>query len=165
MEDRMADLDRTVSNEPASPTFELYHENSKQRRNDLEFNRRIHYLTNSPHFHEVLARTFKAYPGAPVVSLPRVEPASGRGSNTLRPCDGQSAGSRASPSNSRNWPGSSTSALDSPADSNPWAGRRRNRCGPHLRGARSTHSRSIWSLRLWTGSMPGSTITPSTATR
>lgn len=70
-----------MEKEIASPTdnfvlraFELYHENSKQQRFDVEFARRIYLMNNSPSFHEVLSRTFKNYPGAQFVPLPRVLP-------------------------------------------------------------------------------------------
>jgi SagB-type dehydrogenase family enzyme len=56
---------------------ELYHENSKQRRNDLEFNRRINLVNSNPDFHRVIARSFKNYPGASVTKLPAVEPQDG----------------------------------------------------------------------------------------
>jgi SagB-type dehydrogenase family enzyme len=57
--------------------FELYHENSKQWRFDLEFGRRILLLNNNPQFHEVAARSFKGYPGAEFVELPAVAPSEG----------------------------------------------------------------------------------------
>lgn len=57
--------------------FELYHERSKQRRHDLEFNRRIHMVNNNLELHRVIARTFKAYPGAALTPLPPVTPADG----------------------------------------------------------------------------------------
>ena len=57
--------------------FELYHENSKQRRHDLEFNRRINAVNGNPDFHRVIARAFKTYPGSPFTPLPSVEPADG----------------------------------------------------------------------------------------
>ncbi|HMQ92400.1 MAG TPA: SagB/ThcOx family dehydrogenase [Amaricoccus sp.] len=53
---------------------ELFHENSKQRRNDLEFNRRIYMVNNNPDFHVLMARTFKHYPGAATIALPDVLP-------------------------------------------------------------------------------------------
>jgi SagB-type dehydrogenase family enzyme len=56
---------------------ELFHENSKQRRNDLDFNRRIYMVNHDPEFHRLMARAFKHYPGAAVVALPAVAPASG----------------------------------------------------------------------------------------
>ena len=49
---------------------ELFTENSKQRRNDLEFNRRIYMVNNNPDFHVLMARTFKHYPGAATIALP-----------------------------------------------------------------------------------------------
>jgi SagB-type dehydrogenase family enzyme len=57
--------------------FELYHENSKQRRHDFEFNRRINVVNNNVELHRVIARTFKSYPGSPYTPLPVVEPADG----------------------------------------------------------------------------------------
>jgi SagB-type dehydrogenase family enzyme len=53
--------------------FEIYHENSKQRRHDLEFNRRINLVNTSADFHQVIARAFKGYPGALFTPLPVVE--------------------------------------------------------------------------------------------
>jgi SagB-type dehydrogenase family enzyme len=53
---------------------ELYHENSRQRRHDLEFARRIHLVNNSAELHRVIARTFKRYPGASFVQLPPILP-------------------------------------------------------------------------------------------
>ena len=58
-------------------TFELYHENSKQRRNDLAFNRRIYEVNNNPDIHRVLARSFKSYPAATFTALPPVAPDEG----------------------------------------------------------------------------------------
>ena len=58
---------------------ELYHENSKQRRHDLEFNRRIHMVNANADFHRVIARTFKSYPGATFTPLAAVVPADGPG--------------------------------------------------------------------------------------
>ena len=55
-------------------TFELYHENSKQRRYDLAFNRRIYEVNHNPEIHRVLARAFKSYPGAAFAQLPKVVP-------------------------------------------------------------------------------------------
>jgi SagB-type dehydrogenase family enzyme len=57
--------------------FEVYHENSKQRRHDLEFNRRINLVNTNADFHQVMARSFKGYPGALFTPLPVVEPAEG----------------------------------------------------------------------------------------
>jgi SagB-type dehydrogenase family enzyme len=57
--------------------FELYHESSKQRRHDLEFNRRIGLVNNSPNIHQVMARAFKSYPGAAFTPLPSVTPGEG----------------------------------------------------------------------------------------
>lgn len=48
---------------------ELYHENSKQRRNDLDFNRRVYLANSNPDFHLLLARAFKHYPGAVRIDL------------------------------------------------------------------------------------------------
>jgi SagB-type dehydrogenase family enzyme len=79
MEESMPYLNAATDSDAALPVFEIYHENSKQRRNDLDFNRRIHYLTSSQFFHQILARTFKAYPGADVISLPKPKPKSGPG--------------------------------------------------------------------------------------
>ncbi|MCB1373215.1 MAG: SagB/ThcOx family dehydrogenase [Rhodobacteraceae bacterium] len=53
---------------------ELFHENSKQRRNDLEFNRRIYMVNNNPDFHVLTAHTFKHYPGAATIALPEARP-------------------------------------------------------------------------------------------
>jgi SagB-type dehydrogenase family enzyme len=53
---------------------ELYHENSKQKRFDVEFNRRIYLVNNDPAFHTVMSRAFKSYPGAEFMSLPAVVP-------------------------------------------------------------------------------------------
>jgi len=58
-------------------TFEVYHENSKQRRHDLEFNRRINLVNSNADFHQVIARSFKRYPGALFTPLPAVEPGEG----------------------------------------------------------------------------------------
>jgi SagB-type dehydrogenase family enzyme len=60
--------------------YEVYHENSKQRRHDLEFNRRINLVTNNADFHQMLAKVFKSYPGAVFSPLPVVLP---RNSTTL----------------------------------------------------------------------------------
>jgi SagB-type dehydrogenase family enzyme len=79
MEESMSHLNPTTGSDAAMPVFEIYHENSKQRRNDLDFNRRVHYLTRSTFFHQILARTFKTYPGTEVVSLPRPKPSPGPG--------------------------------------------------------------------------------------
>jgi SagB-type dehydrogenase family enzyme len=57
--------------------FELYHENSKQRPFDVEFGRRILFFNESPAFHEVAARTFKSYPGAEFLALPKINPEGG----------------------------------------------------------------------------------------
>jgi SagB-type dehydrogenase family enzyme len=58
----------------ASRVFELFHENSKQRRNDFEFNKRIYLVNNNPEFHELMARAFKCYRGAEFTPLPIVSP-------------------------------------------------------------------------------------------
>ena len=68
--------DRAVVDEKTL-TFEVYHENSKQRRHDLEFNRRINLVNTSAGFHQVIARAFKGYPGALFTPLPVVEPVEG----------------------------------------------------------------------------------------
>jgi SagB-type dehydrogenase family enzyme len=57
--------------------FELYHERSKQRRHDLEFNRRIHLINSNADFHRVIARAFKGYPGASLMKLPTIQLADG----------------------------------------------------------------------------------------
>jgi SagB-type dehydrogenase family enzyme len=51
---------------------ELYHENSKQQRYDLEFSRRISMVNNDPQIHELISRAFKVYPGATGIALPEV---------------------------------------------------------------------------------------------
>ncbi len=61
----------------STATFELYHENSKQRRHDLSFNRRIYEINQSPDIHRLVSRTFKTYPGAEFLPLSAVEPAEG----------------------------------------------------------------------------------------
>jgi SagB-type dehydrogenase family enzyme len=58
-------------------TFELYHENSKQRRSDLSFIRRIYQVNNNAEIHNVISRTFKSYPGAAFTPLPNVTPSKG----------------------------------------------------------------------------------------
>ena len=58
-------------------TAELYHENSKQRRHDLAFSRRIFEVNNNPDLHRVMARAFKSYPGATFTALPPVIPNDG----------------------------------------------------------------------------------------
>lgn len=58
-------------------TFELYHENSKQRRHDLAFSRRIYEVNNNPDIHGVIARAFKSYPCATFTALPPVVPDEG----------------------------------------------------------------------------------------
>jgi SagB-type dehydrogenase family enzyme len=57
--------------------FELYHENSKQRRHDLRFAQRIYLLNSSATFHRVAAGAFKHYPGAEFTPLPAVEAGEG----------------------------------------------------------------------------------------
>jgi SagB-type dehydrogenase family enzyme len=69
--------DDALADERNNILFELYHENSKQRRHDIEFNRRINLLNNNADFHQVMARTFKFYPGAAFTPLPAVEPGEG----------------------------------------------------------------------------------------
>lgn len=58
-------------------TCELYHENSKQRRHDLAFSRRIYEVNNNPDIHKVISRAFKSYPGAEFTPLPAVTPGEG----------------------------------------------------------------------------------------
>jgi len=62
---------------------ELFHENSKQRRNDLDFNRRIYMVNHDPEFHRLMARAFKHYPGAALVALPAAAPEPGGGLETV----------------------------------------------------------------------------------
>ena len=69
----MRRVDRAAANEQ-TPVFEIYHENSKQWRHDLELSRRINFVNNNPDFHQVIARAFKGYPGAVFTPLPVVDP-------------------------------------------------------------------------------------------
>lgn len=55
----MTDTEGETPTHEGTVVFELYHENSKQRRSDLEFNRRINLVNNNPDFHRVVARAFK----------------------------------------------------------------------------------------------------------
>jgi SagB-type dehydrogenase family enzyme len=73
----MASESAAPDDEGASRVFELFHENSKQRRNDFEFNKRIYLVNNSPEFHELIARAFKRYRGAEFMPLPSVSPHEG----------------------------------------------------------------------------------------
>lgn len=68
---------RASDPEIAQRFFEVFHENSKQRRHDLDFNRRIYMVNSNPEFHVLMARTFKHYPGASAVALPEVDRMSG----------------------------------------------------------------------------------------
>jgi SagB-type dehydrogenase family enzyme len=52
---------------------ELYHENSKQQRHNLEFSRRISFVNNSQEIHQIIARSGKVYPGAKTIPLPTVQ--------------------------------------------------------------------------------------------
>jgi SagB-type dehydrogenase family enzyme len=52
---------------------ELFHENSKQRRYDVNFGRRIGQVNNDPTFQRLISKTFKSYPGALTTHLPKVE--------------------------------------------------------------------------------------------
>jgi SagB-type dehydrogenase family enzyme len=56
---------------------ELFHENSKQRRYDLAFYRRIAAVNSTPGIHDVISQAFKTYPGVNVVPLPDVQPTDG----------------------------------------------------------------------------------------
>jgi SagB-type dehydrogenase family enzyme len=52
-------------------TSELFHENSKQTRYNLEYGRRIQYVNQNPAIHSVSARAFKHYRGLTTVTLTR----------------------------------------------------------------------------------------------
>lgn len=56
---------------------ELYHENSKQRPFDVEFNRRIYLMNSNAAFHKIMSRAFKSYPGAEFIPMPAVVPGEG----------------------------------------------------------------------------------------
>lgn len=50
---------------------EIFHENSKQRRYDIRFHRRIGAINSNPQIHEFTSKAFKRYAGADVYQLPR----------------------------------------------------------------------------------------------
>jgi hypothetical protein len=52
---------------------DLYHENSKQRRNDASFGLRIMAMNNSPAMQQLFAGSYKTYAGAPAIELPMPE--------------------------------------------------------------------------------------------
>lgn len=73
----MSDWKDDVSSKQEVLAFELYHENSKQRRHDFAFNRRIYEVNKNPEFHRFISRNFKSYPGAVFTPLPTITPGDG----------------------------------------------------------------------------------------
>jgi SagB-type dehydrogenase family enzyme len=70
MADVRPQLDRQSQPDVEASIAELYHENSKQRRHDLDFGRRIYLVNRSAAVRRAVARSFKGYPGASVTALP-----------------------------------------------------------------------------------------------
>jgi SagB-type dehydrogenase family enzyme len=54
------------------PLSELYHENSKQQRYNLDFSRRISFVNKNTEIHRVISKAGKSYPGAKKIALPAV---------------------------------------------------------------------------------------------
>jgi SagB-type dehydrogenase family enzyme len=53
---------------------ELFHENSKQRRYDLQFYRRIYQINQSPSIQKITSHAFKTYKGVKTIPLPHKFP-------------------------------------------------------------------------------------------
>lgn len=65
--------DSLSGDEKALSVSELFHENSKQHRFDLEFSRRINWVNKSAQLHRIISRSGKTYAGATKVAFPEIQ--------------------------------------------------------------------------------------------